>query len=83
MKFRPFLLTLVLLVAGLVMLNSCTKKYICHCSIQYSGTPGLPDSTFQEYDIIDNKAGATAKCKAESKTADNNGIHTVENCYLY
>jgi hypothetical protein len=64
-------------------MNSCTKKYICHCDIKYSGAPGLPDSSAQEYDITDTKDGATSKCKAESGTFDNNGIHTTESCYLY
>ena len=43
----------------------------------------MPDSASQEYDITDKKSSAESKCKAESGTFDNNGIHTVESCYLY
>ncbi len=82
MKFRSTIL-LVLAVAGSVYMTSCTKSYSCHCNIVYSGSPGLPDSTSQEYDITDSKSNAQSKCKAESGTYDNNGVHTVETCYLY
>jgi len=82
MKFRPSLLV-IMVFAAFITMSSCVKKYTCHCNIYYSGTPGLPDSTTQEYDITDSKNNATSKCKAESGTYDNNGIHTVETCYLY
>lgn len=81
MKLRSSLL-LVFAVAALWLMNSCTKKYVCHCNIQYTGAPGLPDSSYVEYDITDTKDGATSKCKGESGTFDNNGIHTVESCIL-
>jgi hypothetical protein len=81
MKFSSLLLLVVALT--FITLGSCVKKYTCHCEIKYSGTPGLPDSTSQEYEIKDQKDNATSKCKAESGTFDNNGIHTVETCILY
>lgn len=81
MKFRPFTLLVVAFI-GLVSLNSCVKKYTCHCVIKYSGVPGIPDSTAVEYEITDNKDGAKSKCEAESATFDNNNIHTVETCIL-
>jgi hypothetical protein len=64
-------------------MSSCVKKYTCHCDIKYSGYPGLPDSTVQEYEIKDTEAGAKDKCKSESFTHDENGIHTDENCFLF
>ena len=63
--------------------SSCTKKYICHCDVKYTGVPGLPDSSSKEFDITDTKSNAKSKCESESKTFDNGGIHTVETCYLY
>ncbi len=82
MKFRQSL-SVVMVFALILAMSSCVKKYTCHCEIEYSGTPGLPDSTFQEYEVVDKKADAETKCKGESGTYDNNGIHTVETCYLY
>jgi hypothetical protein len=81
MKFRPFVLSI--LVIAVVALASCTKNYTCHCNIYYSGYPGLPDSSVQEYGITDTKSNATSKCKAQSGTYSNNGISTVETCYIY
>ncbi len=81
-KFRNVLLP-ALFFAGIIAMSSCTKNYTCHCDIKYSGTPGLPDSTSKEYSITDTKSQAKTKCQNESGTYDNNGIHTVENCYLY
>ncbi len=66
-------------------MSSCVKSYTCHCDIKYSRSPGLPDSTFQEYDIKDVKSSAKSKCEKESGVFDNPdlSIHTVETCYLY
>ncbi len=82
MKLRPSFY-LVMSFAAVLAMSSCVKKYTCHCDIKYSGAPGLPDSTVKEYDITDSKTKADDKCKKESGTFDNNGIHTVESCYLY
>ncbi len=82
MKFRPSLL-LVMVFAVFIAMSSCVKKYTCHCNIVYSGAPGLPDSTSQEYDITDSKSGAKSKCSAESGNYTNNSITTVETCYIY
>lgn len=82
MKFRTQLLLIVALLA-LAGMNSCTKKYTCHCNIHYTGVPGMPDSTFNEYDIRDTKGKAEDLCKKNSATFDNAGVHTVEECYLY
>ena len=82
MKFRAILI-LAVLFSGVISMSSCTKKYICHCDIKYSGTSGLPDSTFQEYDITDSKAAAKSKCENESYSHVDNGVHTDEHCYLY
>lgn len=82
MKISRFLF-LALATAGIFTYSSCTKKYICHCNIKYSGAPGLPDSTSKEFDITDSKSKAKTKCEAESGTYNNNSITTVETCYLY
>lgn len=82
MKFRlPILF--VLAFTGIVAMSSCVKKYTCHCVIKYSGYPGLPDSSIQEYDITDSKSGAKSKCEGESIDKTTNGVRTVETCTLY
>jgi len=82
MQFRHLVLP-ALVLAVIILMSSCTKNYTCHCDIKYSGYPGLPDSTSQEYSITDTKSSAKSKCQNQSGTFDNNGIHTVETCYLY
>ncbi len=82
MKFRLSII-LVMAFAGIISMSSCVKKYTCQCVVKYSGIPGLPDSTMQEYDITDSKSGADSKCKGESYSHDANGIHTQETCQLY
>ncbi len=82
MKFITTII-LAIAVAGTILMTSCSKKYTCHCSLVYSGTPGLPDSSSTEYSITNNKSGAQSTCNAQSGTYNNNGITTVENCYLY
>ena len=77
------LLFLALAVAGIITSTSCTKKYICHCNIKYSGAAGLPDSTTKEFDITDSKDKAKTKCEGESGTYNNNSVKTEETCYLY
>jgi len=81
MKFRPSLLLAIAFVC--FSMTSCIKTYTCHCVIKYSGAPGLPDSTIQEYTLKDQKDNAKDKCKKESATYNNSGIRTEENCYLY
>ena len=82
MKFTATIL-FTLAIAGTFCMTSCTKTYTCHCDIVYSGTPGLPDSSVQEYTIQDSKSGAKSKCSGESGTHTNNAITSVETCYLY
>jgi hypothetical protein len=82
MKFRSTLLLFVVFATFFAM-SSCVKKYTCHCDIKYTGYPGLPDSTVQEYDIKSSKKDAETKCKAESTSYDSSGIHAEETCYLY
>ena len=82
MKFRTTIL-LVLVIAGSVLMTSCTKSYTCQCSIVYSGAPGLPDSSEQVYSITNTKSGAKSACSGNSGTNTNNGITTVETCKLY
>jgi hypothetical protein len=82
MTSRGFVL-LLLAISGTLLLNSCTKKYTCQCSIKYSGMPGLPDSTVNEYEIINSKANAEKICKDASFEKEQNGIKVVETCKLY
>lgn len=76
-------LLIFIALAGIVSMSSCIKSYTCHCDIKYTGAPGLPDSTFKEYEVKDLKSGAESKCKDESGLYENNGIKAVETCYLY
>lgn len=82
MKLRP---TILLAIAFISMMSytSCVKKYICHCDIKYSGYPGLPDSTTQEFDVTDTKDNAKSTCEKESGNHVNNNVTSVESCYLY
>jgi hypothetical protein len=82
MKLRLYLLVAMAFVL-LTGTSSCIKKYTCHCDIKYSGAPGLPSPSVQEYSITDSKDAAKSKCSSNSQTYDNGGIHTDENCYLY
>lgn len=82
MKLRPS----TLLAMGFVIMvgmSSCVHKYTCQCTTSYSGQPGLPDSVVQTYEIKDTKSKAQSECESASKTFDNGGIHTVQNCHLY
>lgn len=82
MKFRS--ITLVLLVLLVILgTSSCVKKYTCQCKIYYSGAPGLPDTTINEYDITDKKSGAKSTCEGESYEHEENGIKVTETCKLY
>lgn len=82
MKFRSYLFFAVA-VLGLLSMNSCVKQYNCRCSTYYSGTPGLPDSTWQDYQIYDSKSNAKSMCEKQSATYDNGGIHTTISCVLF
>ncbi len=82
MKLR-LLVVLMIAIAGILTSSSCTKKYICHCNIKYSGVAGLPDSSTKEFDITDTKSKAKTKCEGESTTKTQNYITTVEKCYLF
>lgn len=81
MKLRPGLLVAALLV--MITMNSCIHDYTCECEISYSGKPGLPDTLTRDYSISDTKKKAKSICEGNSKTTDLEGVHTVENCYLY
>ncbi|XZF14707.1 hypothetical protein ACTHGU_01075 [Chitinophagaceae bacterium MMS25-I14] len=82
MKFRPALLLMVAFVS-LVGFSSCVRSYTCQCVISYSGQPGLPDTSIQEYTVKDTKKKAKKICEDNSSTSTQGGITTVENCHLY
>ncbi len=75
------------LLLGLAILtvsaSSCVRDYTCRCRIKFSGTPGLPDSTYREYPIRDTKDKAKSICEERSSDVDKNGIKTNEACALY
>jgi hypothetical protein len=82
MKFR----LLTILASAFIIttaLTSCVHEYICQCVISYSGQPGLPDTTVNEYTIKDTKKKAESACEGHSGTYETNGIKTVEDCHLY
>ena len=83
MRFRPSLILLALVLAGSFSMTSCVKNYTCRCVIKYSGYPGLPDSTVNEYTISNTKSAAKSKCEKESGSYDNGPIHSDETCVLY
>ena len=64
-------------------MTSCVREYICQCQISYSGQPGLPDTTLNEYEIKDTRNKAKKLCEENSYEATKDGIHTVEKCQLY
>jgi hypothetical protein len=75
------------LLLGLAVLtvscSSCVRDYTCRCKIKYSGSPGLPDSTFREYTVRDTKDKAKSICEGNSAHTEQNGIKTDEDCTLY
>lgn len=75
----------ILVVACLLTISftSCTREYICQCTVKYSGEPGLPDSTVREYEIRDTKKNAKSACEANSGTYTTGNIKTEENCRLF
>lgn len=82
MKFRTgTLLALAILIS--LGFSSCTREYICQCTITYSGQVGLPDTAVQEYAISNTKKKAKAKCEENSSTFERDGIKAVETCELY
>lgn len=77
--------SLLMAFAAFVVLfaSSCTREYVCQCKMTYTGAPGLPEGQVREYSITDTKKNARNACRANSKTYDNGGIHTVEDCDLF
>ncbi|HRO41507.1 MAG TPA: hypothetical protein PL009_01640 [Flavipsychrobacter sp.] len=63
--------------------SSCTREYICQCTIKYTGEPGLPDSTVREYEIRDTKKKAKSACEANSSTSTTGNIKTEETCKIF
>lgn len=80
---RRLSLIAVLAVFMVVALSSCTRDYICQCKVKYEGYPGLPDSSYIEYNIRDKKETAKSLCEGTSATYELNGIKTTETCFLY
>jgi hypothetical protein len=64
--------------------SSCTREFICQCKVSYkSVTPGMPDTTIQEYLVKDTRKGAKSACEANSSSVTKNGVTITENCVLY
>ncbi len=82
MKFR-LSAVLMMLVLVAIMFSSCTREYVCKCTISYTGQPGLPDTLVREYPVKDTKKKAKAVCEENSQNSEQGGIKSVENCHLY
>jgi hypothetical protein len=63
--------------------TSCTREYICQCKIKYTGKPGLPDSSMQEFLLKNTLKQATADCAANNTSLTTNGVTLTETCQLY
>ena len=75
-----------LLLGGCISLSvfsSCTRDFICECVLTYEGKPGIPASLPREYPITDTKQNAKKTCEAASRTYEENGILTHEDCKLF
>ena len=81
MKIR--LLPVALLAVALPALSSCTREYVCQCTIVYTGQPGLPDTVHREYPLRDTKSKARDLCQGNSYESTTGGITTKESCDLY
>lgn len=68
---------------ALISTTSCTKEYVCQCTITYSGIAGLPDTVVKEYDIRDTKSKAKSICEGNSATIEKDNVKTVETCKLF
>lgn len=77
--------TLLLSAAILVLIGteSCTKEYTCQCRIVYTGVPGLPDTTVNEYTVRDTKKKAKSICEGNSANFNKDNVTTVETCKLF
>lgn len=82
MKLRFFLIPAACFLFITIM-SSCTREYICQCTITYSGAPGLPDTTINEYIIRDTKKKAESACEANSGTYESGNIRSEEKCKLF
>ncbi len=80
LKFSVFS---ALAITILVAFSSCTKTYTCHCVINYTNAPGLPSSTYSEYNITDTKGNAQSTCREASGVYHKNNTYSVDSCYLY
>jgi len=79
---NTFYALLLCLSVGLVF-SSCTREYICKCTLTYTGKPGLPDPLVKEYPITDTKQNAINLCSEKSASYDDNGVHTDEVCEIW
>ncbi|MBX2905996.1 MAG: hypothetical protein KF744_08165 [Taibaiella sp.] len=82
MKLRGFTI-LVFVLGTMIVASSCVKSFTCQCQVKYSGAPGLPDSTVNEYEIVDSKKKAESLCKDRSYEKEANGVKLSEVCKLY
>lgn len=63
--------------------TSCVRDYTCQCTVTYSGAPGLPDSSIQQYSVRDTKAKAKSACEGKSGNYTTGSISMKEKCILY
>lgn len=73
----------VISLFALLTMSSCTRDYTCQCTISYSGVPGLPDTSVNEYTIRDTRNKAKTICEANSASYEKDNVKTVETCKLF
>ncbi len=83
MKLRPGILLVVAFIFITTTMTSCVREYICECQITYTGQPGLPDTTINQYEIKDTKKKAEQICTGNSGEYANGDIKTKEECVLF
>lgn len=80
---KKLIYTILLVLGTGLFFSSCTREYICQCTLTYSGKPGLPEPLVKEYPITDTKKNAISLCEEKSRTYDDNGVHTEEVCEVW
>jgi hypothetical protein len=74
----------VLLFLIVVMSSSCTREFICQCTVKYTGNvPGLPLPSTTESVIKNTKSQAKENCINNSTTTTQDGVTMTETCDLY
>ena len=74
----------IILILIVISFTSCTREYICQCTLSYSGVqPGLPEPKTHEFTIRDKKETAAKLCSDNSTLITENNITMKDTCRLY